>query len=227
MNAADLVTAVSPALAGKVRAAGRSEVELLPNAVHATAARILQLVELERGDRTVGYFGHLSEAWFDWDLLVETAVLRPNWRFYIIGYGGPSAKRHVPENIVLLGRQPRDRLAAFAANWDAAMVPFKPGPLAEGVDAIKIYEYLAMGLPVVATGIQPPVGAEVFVHRVEGRSAFLDGLETACGEEAALRDSARRYAAKQLWSTRLDQLLACLADGAQGVGIKRALFVLS
>jgi len=227
MNAADLVTAVSPALAGKVRAAGRSEVELLPNAVHATAARIVQPVDLERGDRTVGYFGHLSEAWFDWDLLVETAVLRPNWRFYIIGYGGPSAKRHVPENIVLLGRQPRDRLAAFAANWDAAMVPFKPGPLAEGVDAIKIYEYLAMGLPVVATGIQPPVGAEIFVHRVEGRSAFLDGLETACGAEPALRDSARRYAAKQLWSTRVDQLLACLAEGAQGVAIKRAVFLSS
>jgi hypothetical protein len=92
------------------------------------------------------------------------------------------------------------------------------------VDAIKIYEYLAMGLPVVTAGVRPPLGAEAFVRQVEGTDAFLAGVESAALAGPGQRASARAFAASHTWSSRVDQLLAWLSAGVQHVAEKRALF---
>ena len=220
----DLVTAVNPSLAAKARAYGRQEVEILPNAGAARIERVIRSIPLERGDRTLGYFGHLAEAWLDWDLVDWAASERPDWKIYMIGYGGPDPRRPLPPNVSLLGRQPQAVLAALAANWDLAIVPFKKGPLADGVDAIKVYEYLAMGLPVVTTGVAPPAGAEEFVCRAESQDEFMTAIEQAAEAPGRLRQAAREYARRNTWSQRVDQLLLAIASQTQGVAVKQALW---
>jgi UDP-galactopyranose mutase len=125
--------------------------------------------------------------------------------------------------VALLGKQPQGDLAAYAANWDVALIPFKPDRLAAGADPIKTYEYLAMGLPVVATGVYPPAGGEAFVRRVEGAEAFVHEIEQATQggrEEAAAR---RAFAASCTWDHRIEEMLASIEQGRQRVAEKRAL----
>ena len=203
---ATLVTAVTPALEHRLRRLGAATVTVVPNGLRPDIATVRAPVELARGEVTVGYFGYLASAWFDWELLVATARSRPSWRLYVIGYGGEPDDAQLPDNLVLLGKQPQSELAAFAAGWDVAIVPFRPEALAAGADPIKTYEYLAMGLPVVVTGVFPPAGAEAFVERVEGLAAFLEALERAAARPAAEIARRREWAAAHTWDSRLDSI---------------------
>lgn len=222
ITSVDAVLAVSEPLRRRVAELGGEEVELLPNGVDLAIARVSTPRDLVRGDITVGYFGYLSPSWFDWELVAAAAEGRPSWRFYVIGYGG-SPERAMPGNVVLVGAVAQAELAGYAASWDVAVVPFKTGSVAESADPIKVYEYLAMGLPVVTTGVPVPVGGDRFVLRAQGVEDFLSAVEHLAGrtEETAPR---RTFAAQCSWSRRIDALFDLLTSQGQRIGEKLELF---
>ncbi len=105
----------------------------------------------------VGYFGHLTDAWFDWKLVFDLAVRHGDVRFEIIGYGEPQWVRDRArslDNLVLVGKVHPSELNTYVRHWSASIIPFVEGRLSRAVDPIKIYEYIYFGLPVFVTGIQ-------------------------------------------------------------------------
>ncbi len=150
----DLVMATNSLLAEKLGQMGAERVAIVPNGVDRGSLRERGegVKSLERGALTIGYFGHLAESWFDWDLVLKTASRRKDWFFHIIGYGEPSGLRF-PENVRFWGRVEHRELPSYAGSWDVAIIPFKEGKLTQAVDPIKLYEYLFLGLPVVATNM--------------------------------------------------------------------------
>ncbi len=221
--ATDAVFAINDFLAGRIRELGGEDTGIVGNGLKLGLEVVREERLLERGEVTVGYFGYLAGAWFDWELIAEAARRRPSWRFYLIGYGGSPEGVELPANVALLGKKPQGELAAFAANWDVAIIPFKPDRLAAGADPIKTYEYLAMGLPVVATGVYPPAGGEAFVSRAEGAEAFLEELARAAARSREGVQARQDYAASCTWAARLDALLSAVERGDQRVAEKRAL----
>jgi polysaccharide pyruvyl transferase CsaB len=222
INACDALFAINQVLAGRVRELG-GEAEVVGNGLKPGLEVIREPRPLARGEVTVGYFGYLAGAWFDWELVAEAARRRPSWRFYLIGYGGSPEGVELPATVELLGKQPQEDLAAFAANWDVAVIPFKPDRLAAGADPIKTYEYLAMGLPVVVTGVYPPPGGEAFVSRAEGAEDFLSAIEKAAEGSAEGKEARRAFAASCTWDHRLEAILGAVEAGRQRVAEKRAL----
>lgn len=101
----------------------------------------------------IGYFGHLTDHWFDWQALCQTAQHLPDIRFEVIGFD--FADRDVPANMHYLGSKTHEEIIAIANRWAIGLIPFKSGRLARSVDPIKIYEYLSLGLITVTT----PMGA--------------------------------------------------------------------
>jgi glycosyltransferase involved in cell wall biosynthesis len=221
-GAADAVVAVNDYLAGRVRALGCPAVEVVPNGLKPGIERVDRVRTLPQGEVTVGYFGHLTAAWFDWTLLAGAARARPGWKFYVIGYGGEPGRVELPGNVQLLGRKPQKELAGWAANWDVAIVPFQAEALAAGADPIKTYEYLAMGLPVVVTGVGAPRGAETLVRRATDLDSFVAAIEAAASEGPETAARRRTFAATCRWEVRLGAILDLLRDG-QRVAEKRAL----
>lgn len=211
LQGVSLVSVVTPALEHRLRGLGAEHVAVVPNGLRPDIVQVRDPVQLQRGEVTVGYFGYLAGAWFDWELVLAAARARPGWRFYLIGYGGAPEGQDVPDTVALLGKQPQSSLAAFAAWWDVGIVPFKAETLAAGADPIKTYEYLAMGLPVVVTGVSAPAGAEELVARADGLDGFLQAIEQAA-RAPALADRRRTWASGQTWDARLDRLLAHLPD---------------
>jgi polysaccharide pyruvyl transferase CsaB len=229
IGACDAVFCINGFLQERVRGLGGlgGDAERVGNGLKPGLGEIREPRPLARGEVTVGYFGYLAGAWFDWELIAEAARRRPAWRFYLIGYGGSPEGVELPANVERLGKQPQEDLAAFAANWDAALIPFKPDRLAAGADPIKAYEYLAMGLPVVTTGVYPPAGGEAFVTRAEGVEELLAAVERAAAEggpEAAAAAPRRAFAAGCTWDHRIEAMLGSIAAGRQRVAEKRALF---
>ncbi len=208
LGSADVIAVVNSHLARHIETLSPCSAVVIPNGVSLAVSDVDEERVLERGDVTVGYFGYLAGAWFDWDLVIEAAEARPGWRFYLIGYGGAPADAAVPRNLRLLGKQPQRRLAGFAANWDVAMIPFKGTQLSAGADPIKLYEYLAMGLPVVATGVFPPPGAESLVTRTEGLDGFLGAIAAAAKTRDQGRENREAYARQATWESRARKLLS-------------------
>lgn len=104
----------------------------------------------------VGYFGHLTDAWFDWGLVFDLATRYSDVRFEIIGYGEPQWVRDRArdvENLRLVGKVHPSGLNTYVRYWSAGIIPFVEGRLSRAVDPIKIYEYIYFGLPVFVTGI--------------------------------------------------------------------------
>jgi polysaccharide pyruvyl transferase CsaB len=224
IGASDAVFTINEVLAGRIRQLGGSLAEVVGNGLKPGLEVVGEPRPLERGEVTVGYFGYLAGAWFDWELVAAAARLRPSWRFYLIGYGGLPDGVELPASVALLGKQPQGDLAAYAANWDVALIPFKPDRLAAGADPIKTYEYLAMGLPVVATGVYPPAGGEAFVRRAEGAEGFVREIEQAAAQGRREGAAARRaFAASCTWDHRMEEMLDSIEQGRQRVAEKRAL----
>jgi glycosyltransferase involved in cell wall biosynthesis len=223
VSTADAVVAVSPGIGQRALELTGRTVEIIPNGVDHDVTQITQTRSLERGEVTLGYFGHLTRAWFDWELISEVARARQDWRIHLIGYGDEPPK-HPPQNVILHGRVPRSELAACAANWDVAVIPFKPSPLAASADPVKLYEYLAMGLPVLVTGVTPPPGTEGLVARAEGVESFIAESVRLAGQGEVEARRRREFAAGCLWEKRLDQLLGLLAGRRQRVALQVALF---
>lgn len=97
----------------------------------------------------LGYFGHLTEAWFDWPLIAQAASQRPGWDFEFIGFGAPKTLV-MPPNVTIKDAVPQLELPHLSQHWDIGMIPFRPSPLSRAVDPIKIYDYQALGLPTLS-----------------------------------------------------------------------------
>lgn len=125
--------------------------KVIPNGVReevisAGASLRTREVAAERADSTiVGYVGHLTEAWFDWPLLIAAALELPDISFEIVGHGMPK-NLELPDNIDYLGPKTHEELLPLVEYWKVGLIPFKDIPLTHSVDPNKIYEYFAWGL---------------------------------------------------------------------------------
>lgn len=214
---ADKIVAVSPRLQEKVATiSGRSDVHLIPNAAPDELVadtfhlRQSESIELRKNSRKVGYIGHLTPSWFDWDLLIQVARTLPSVDFEIIGHGFPPGL-NLPMNVSYLGAMPHAECIHFAEHWRAGLIPFKISPLTYGVDPNKIYEYVAMGLRTVSA----PMGS---VQDVPGTWVYEDVDGAVAGIVDALsRDITRtelaiydEYIRRTKWSDRAQQMLGFL-----------------
>lgn len=158
IQSSDKVTAVSDVLVEKFSRL-RTDIVCVPNGLRTMSHREHFVSNRNHSptDKIVaGYFGHLTDAWFDWPAVLDLASQNPDIELHLVGYGEPDwvveRIQRLP-NVNLLGFIPADKLAEVASAWHIALIPFVDGPLVRAVDPIKIYEYLYFGLPVIASGM--------------------------------------------------------------------------
>ncbi|WP_200627026.1 polysaccharide pyruvyl transferase family protein [Pseudomonas sp. LAM2023] len=206
----DYVCAVSPSLRDKF-ASLRSDISVIGNGYTPEVIGIEQkgIAGTQRTDEhIIGYFGHLTDAWFDWRQVFHLARSRTDITFEIIGYGEPDWVRQesatVP-NLRLLGKVFPDDLHRYTSRWSAGMIPFVEGILAEAVDPIKIYEYLYFGLPVIVTGIRhlKDYPMTYFAERKDALDALEQALQSKCNLEEL-----DAFLEQTTWHARFDTLVS-------------------
>ena len=176
-------------------------------AQHAPPAA--ELRELARP--VIGFVGGLSE-WVDVQLLCALASARPEWTFALIGPVGIdlSVIRNLA-NVRLLGPRPYAELPAYLAAMDVALIPFQQNPVTYYADPIKAYEYLAAGLPVVATDLPALRRLDHVVRLADSAPSFLNQIQAALTEGRSARSAERRAeAARHSWASRFEQIDALI-----------------
>jgi GT2 family glycosyltransferase len=199
----------------------RPDAEYLPNGVEldkfaAPPDPSLVPDEIARsgGRPAAGYVGALAR-WVDSDLLADLARLRPDWDFFLVGEALDDSFDRLesarPSNLHFLGPRPYRAIPSILASFDAGLIPFRTG--AEGANAspIKLYEYLAAGLPVLTTPI-PECEAIPEVSVASTAAGFSDLLDRARGSRRSedFRRRARDRARSNDWRERALAALARL-----------------
>ncbi|MCL6445458.1 MAG: hypothetical protein K6T83_18720, partial [Alicyclobacillus sp.] len=135
---------------------------------------------------------------------------RPAVQFIMIGTieTDISSFSDVP-NVHFLGRQPYAELPLFLAGLNATMSLFRvDDPVAESVNPVKIYEYLAADKEVLATPIPESKKLGDRLWLVPDGNAAAAALDRILAGERKVSDAAarREFAASNTWSARVDEI---------------------
>jgi glycosyltransferase involved in cell wall biosynthesis len=103
----------------------------------------------------LGYVGALAP-WLDFEAIRHLAERHPEWEVVLVGpvvqgAEGELAKLTTLANVSRLPAVPYERLPDVLGRLSVGLIPFRMNQLTRGVNPNKLYEYLAAGLPVVAT----------------------------------------------------------------------------
>ena len=159
----------------------------------------------------VGFAGSIYDR-LDYQLLDDIAAAIPTGTVVLIG---PVAGRR-PEfrqpNVRLLGLRPYRELPAYIQAFDVAIIPYVLNAETVAVDPLKLLEYLAAGVPVVATDLPEIRQRAGAVSVAATRDQFV---ATVLRDAAAPRtnvEERQAFARQHGWERRAEQLLAILAE---------------
>jgi glycosyltransferase involved in cell wall biosynthesis len=177
-----------------------------PVRAKATAADVLALPPPR-----AGFVGTLDDR-MDVDLVAACARALPEVSFVLVG----PVKRHLVSvrslrrlsNVHLLPARAHGDVPGVVAALDVCLIPYRVTPYTRGVSPIKLYEYLAMGKPVVAADL-PYVRREgAHVHVARTAEDYVAAIRTRLSGPPGLEERARWAAVAEAhsWSRQVDEI---------------------
>lgn len=204
-------------------------VVVVPNGVNVQRIRPRSLNADTPGSKQppVVVFTGTLKPWHGVDVLIEAAArATTDWTLKIIGHG-PQAKElrrlaaECGADVHFTGAAEPEQIPALLADCDIAVAPY-PAAAADGqyFSPLKIFEYAAAGLPVVAGRVgQVPLIVDDAVTGLLVEPSDPDALAAAIDElavlplcRAAMSAAARRRAVAEFsWDRAMDAILAGIA----------------
>ena len=163
------------------------------------------------------YIGAIFD-WFDVTLLRETALLLPQFHFTLVGprrLSREAIKELCLDNITWVGPRSYSDLPRLLSEAHVAVIPFMINDLIRGTSPIKLYEYLAAGIPVVASPMPEvlPFIKPGVVACAETPYDFANAIQDAYRFADSQR--CRAVAKANSWRSRFSALLGPLADSCK------------
>lgn len=161
----------------------------------------------------IGYAGVIQHR-IDLKLLQQIAEKNPNKSFVFVGIVWPDvdqSKLQKLPNVYFLGQKPYNELPRYITHFHIGIIPHKVDPFTKSMNPLKLYEYLACGLPVVST---PVAGLEMFpgmVRIASDSDYFSQQIDEALATDSQEQRLMRKAAVKpHTWTARVDNMLSVI-----------------
>jgi glycosyltransferase involved in cell wall biosynthesis len=171
----------------------------------------------------VGYVGALY-TWLDYELISEVAAALPEISFVFVGPIGDRKRVTgicANTNIHFLGRKGYDQVPLYIDAFNACIIPFKPGPISQATNPVKLFEYFALGKPVVSTALSElePYAEDKLVYMTGERAEFASLVRTALSEaDKTLAAKRKQVARENSWRAHAERMYAVFVRDGQESG---------
>jgi glycosyltransferase involved in cell wall biosynthesis len=157
----------------------------------------------------VGYHGAIA-TWLDFNLIVRVADSLPHGHVVMVGPFYKLTKVPKRPNLHWLGYKKFEWLPNYTQLFDAAMIPFRVSPLTEAVNPIKMWEYMAAGIPVVTTALPEARNiGEIYYSATDDE--FSANIRRALAEKySQFRQARISLAQENTWLARAQQILQAM-----------------
>jgi glycosyltransferase involved in cell wall biosynthesis len=220
---ADLVLASAPALAERMRTLS-DHVLYAPNVADTSLfTTALDPGPVDRGlaalpEPRLVFIGAVAAAKLDFELLRGIAAARRDWTVALVGpvgLGDPDTDVTALEaepNVHLLGGRAQHELPGVLRGAAAGLIPYRRTQLTASIFPMKVYEYLAAGIPVVSTPLPALAGADaVGLQVADGVDEWVSALDRALADDSRqLRTERSEAAAGHSWEARLEEIRGAL-----------------
>lgn len=212
----------------ELRAVRRLNCDLVTNGVdidHFAVKRNSRRIPAElkniasKGAPIIGYFGALAK-WFDYELVAYMAAKRPEYEIVLIGpdYDGSLTAHHLDKlpNVSLLGTVAYKLLPLYACWFDVSTIPFRINEITESTSPIKLFEYMALGHPIVTTNL-PECRKYSSVLIARDGDHFIEQIDRAMAlrDDPSYRLLLRQEAEQNSWASKGAAIVRLLERSVQ------------
>lgn len=221
---AEHIVCTAQSLYDEVLALGRpaSSVHLIPNGVqfshfenisHSTPQPYLDFIKSKK--MIVGYFGAMAP-WLWYNELNKLIAARNDVGFVFIGsdFNGASQRLINSPNIYRAGHVDYDYLPAYAQHFDVCLIPFEPGEIAQTTSPLKLFEYFALGKPVVVTSDMRECVRHKNVFPASNFEDFHRQIDIAfkASQDPIFVSETKKVARENDWKERAKQMAALISN---------------
>jgi glycosyltransferase involved in cell wall biosynthesis len=199
-------------------------VHVLPNGVDAdrfmkpTGRRPVQFDESDSTVR-VGFAGTLNH-WIDFQSIRTLARSFPHVSFYFMGrighFGSQETEQDYKDafseqNVHYMGTVDYEELPDVLHQMDILILPRKTNNASAASNPLKLYEYLAVGKPIVTSGVPIPDEMDSCVYAATDGTGIVHAFEKALSEcecpSEALTKARQNIALRNTWKHRVDEMV--------------------
>jgi UDP-galactopyranose mutase len=223
LQSADLVFTHSEGLIHLYSGLTKREITLVPSAADVSYFQSIPSVDplvSQIPHPSLGVVGTLDGR-LNVELLEGIVHSHPAWHLVLIGQWHPERVsldplRNFP-NVHFLGPQPYEKLPSLLNGLDIFLIPYILNEMTVYISPIKLYEYLAVGKPIVSTGLPEVMKYKDFVRVASDAHDFIQNIQTALEDDSPDRVMTRRVFARQhSWEARLDKMLNVIDETLKG-----------
>jgi GT2 family glycosyltransferase len=135
-------------------------------------------------------------------------------------FGRDISKLEALENVRLLGNKPYADIPSYLYDFDACLIPFLLNQVTKATDPVKLYEYLSLGKPVIATDMAELSQCGDLLYIGKDAGEFARHLDTALAErDPDLVQRRIEFARANTWTSRVQQIDAVVREAFPLVSI--------
>ncbi|HXV13957.1 MAG TPA: glycosyltransferase [Candidatus Krumholzibacteria bacterium] len=149
------------------------------------------------------------DAWIDFDTIAAVGERIPCASVLVFGPGEPKVRAY-PANLHFLGAYPYRDLPTLLRHCDVGLVPFVKSELTHAVSPLKLFEYLAAGLPTVATRLHEIEASESPATLCDDLPSFVRAVESVLDGDPGGRADRVAFAREHTWTKRFEAVRATL-----------------
>ncbi len=171
----------------------------------------------------IGVIGIHDER-LDVQAIKAIAQADPSWNVLLIGPIRPGdvdeATLATLPNVHLLGRKQVPELPAYVKSLDVALIPYKTMELTRNIFPLKLFEYLAGGVPVIVSGLPELERYRDAIMIADGPDDFPGLIRKALAEDGPARRAARvELAERNSWDHRVEAISDLVEDMLRRKGL--------
>lgn len=132
----------------------------------------------------IGFSGSIG-AWIDVDLIQEVAEHFSHCSVVLIGLNEKNPRLNdllQTKNVHFLGMKKREEVPQYLSRFNVCLMPFDRGQIGEGLLPLKMFEYLALGRPIVTITSRAMDTFKDVLYCAEDAPSFIQKVETALSE---------------------------------------------